>query len=186
MSEQIKIDVWGQVEGTDNYRIKPPDRVGIDAPAMGDGYAYEWFFDECPCAIQRTHTITSGGRAVIRKEVAYDDVGNRESATYYPINQQPLTVLRQEIIYSGGTQYLSAVQQTSSSYTLNSSASLRYGSGGIAFAPGSYNTGQAIITSSGTLNLFYLSPGTYTFTAFLTAPLAKPVPVSFVITVTNS
>lgn len=191
MPESIKIDIWGQVEGTDNYRIKPPERVDIDSPAMGDGYTYERYFDECPCAIQRTHTVTSGGRATFRKEVAYDDYENRESATYQPINVQPLTVYRQEIIYSGGTQTINAVKNTDFTQVLTG-GTMRYGPTPPTFGSSSYyydagtETYQAIISSDGTISGKFLNAGTYNITAFLIAPLANPVEVPIVITVTNS
>ena len=192
MPESIKIDIWGQIEGeSDNYRIKPPERVEIDAPAMGDGNTFERFFNETPCAFHKTHTVTSGGRAVIQKEVAYDDYANRESATYYPINQQPLTVYRQEIFYSGGTQTVSAVKDTAFTQVLNG-GTMRYGTTPPSFGSSSYfydagtDTYQAIISSDGTISGKFLSVGTYNIIAFLVAPLAKPVQVPIVITVTNS
>jgi len=189
MPETIKIDIWGQIEGeSDNYRIKPPERVDIDAPALGDGRTFERFYAECPCAIQCTTTITEGGRLVVRKEVAYNDWEIRSSladSDFYPINSSPISVYRQEIFYSGGTQTFTAVKGSSYEFVL-SGGSMRYGSAAPDFFSSSYHSSQAQITSGGTMTVAFASAGTYNITAFLVAPLAKPVPVPIVITVTNS
>lgn len=189
MPEQIRIDIWGQIEGeNDNYRIKPPARVDIDAPANGDGYMFERFFMECPCAIQRTHNVTQGGRVIVRKEVAYNDWEIRSSlvdSDFYPINSSPILVYRQEILYSAGTQSFTAVKGSSYEFVL-SGASLRYGTASADYFSSSYHSSQAQITSGGTMTVAFASAGTYNITAFLVAPLAKPVPVPIVITVTNS
>ncbi len=190
MPEIIKIDIYGQIEGeSDNYRIKPPERVDIDAPAMGDGNTYERFYDECPCAFHRTHTVTEGGRAIIRKEVAYDDYENRENAEYFPINTQPLTVYRQEIFYTGGTQNIDTAVGLDFEEVLIG-GTLRYGTTPPTFMPNSYyydgENYQANIASDGTISGKFLTTGTYNITAFLIAPNAKPVPVPITIIVTNS
>ena len=189
MPETIKIDIWGQIEGeNDNYRIKPPARVDIDAPALGDGNTFERFFDECPCAIQRTNNVTFGGRVIVRKEVAYNDWEIRSSladSDFYPINSSPISVYRQEIFYSGGTQTFTAVKGSSYEFVL-SGGSMRYGTAAPEFFASSYHSSQAQITSGGTMTLDFESAGTYNITAFLVAKLAKPVPVPIVITVTNS
>ena len=194
MPETIKIDIWGQIEGeNDNYRIKPPARVDIDAPALGDGYTFERFFDECPCAIQRTHNVTQGGRVIVRKDVAYNDWEIRSSladSDFYPINSSPISVYRQEIFYSGGTQSLAAVAGVEYSYVLTG-GTMRYGATPPTFMPGSYHydgdeSYQAIISSDGTISGTFRNAGTYNITAFLVAPKAKPVPIPIVITVTNS
>ena len=186
MSEEIKIDIWGQIEGeSDNFKCAPPDAIEIDTPSQGDGPTYKRFFDEIPCAIQRDTPITSGGRMTIRKEFAYDDYANRESATYYPIDAQPHKTYRQEIFYSGGTQTVSAVVGSAFTQVL-SGGSLRYGTAGAVYVESSYHGSQATITSGGTISGTFASAGTYNITAFLIAQLAKPVPVPIVITVTNS
>jgi len=186
MSEQICIDIYGQIEGeNDNYRIKPPERVDIDAPALGDGYTYERFYAECPCAIHRTHTVTAGGRMTVQKEVAYDDWNNRVSASFIPINSSPILVYRQEIYYEGGSQTFTAVKGSSSDVVL-SGGSLRYGTDAAEYLSSSYCSNQAQITSGGTMTMNFETAGTYNFTAYLIAPMAKPVPVSITITVTNS
>lgn len=184
MPEMINIDIWGQIEGeSDNYRVKPPEVVEMDAPEEGDGAIYKRFFKETPCAFHRDLPITSGGRTIILKEYAYDDWANRESAMYVPIDTQPRSVPRQEIIYSGGTQTVAAVVGSAYSQVL-SSATLYYGNENAAYVASSYLDGKAVITSSGTIEGTFTSAGTYNVTAYLTAPLAKPVPVQIVITVT--
>lgn len=189
MPETIKIDIWGQIEGeSDNYRIKPPERVDIDAPALGDGRTFERFYNECPCAFHRTTTITEGGRLIVQKEVAYNDWDTRSSladSEFHPINESPISVPRQEIFYTGGTQSFSVVKRTDYEFVL-SGGSLRYGSSAPEFISSSYHLGQVEITSGGTMTLNMAGEGTYNITAFLAAKLAKPVPVPIVITVTNS
>lgn len=184
MPEAIKIDIWGQIEGeSDNFRCAPPGPVETDVPAQGDGAIYKRFYEETPCAFHRETPITSGGRMTIRKEFAYDDYANRESATYYPIDANPRTVYRQEIFYSGGTQTILASAGSAFTQVL-SGGTLRYGSESASYFPSSYHGSQATISSDGTIAGTFASSGTYNITAFLTAPLAKPVPVSIVITVT--
>ena len=186
MAEEITIDIWGQILGeSDNYRCAPPAAIETDAPAQGEGEIFERFFDETPCAFHRSTQITSGGRMTIRKEFAYDDYANRESATYYPIDAQPHKTYRQEIFYSGGTQTVAAVAGSAFEQVL-SGGTLRYGSKPALYFESSYHGSQASITSDGTISGTFTSAGTYNITAFLTAELAKPVPVSIVITVTNS
>lgn len=186
MPEKIRIDIWGQIEGeNDHYRIKPPDRVDIDASALGDGDSFERYFDECPCAIQRTRTVLEGDRKIYRKMVAYNDWALRHSladSEFFPINTTPIIVYRQEILYTGGTQTFNAVAGTSSTFTLTGAA-LRYGSGHAAYVANSYYNYQAQINSSGILTANFSVAGTYNITAFLSAQLAKPVPVSIVINV---
>jgi hypothetical protein len=184
MAEEITIDIWGQILGeSDNYRCAPPDAIEIDAPAEGEGVIYKRYYNETPCAIHRETQITSGGRMTIQKEFAYDDYGNRESATYYPIDAQPHKTYRQEIYYSGGTQTVAASAGSAFSQVL-SGGTLRYGSEPALYFESSYHGSQATITSDGTISGTFTSAGTYNITAFLTAELAKPVPVSIVITVT--
>ena len=186
MPEAIKIDIWGQIEGeSDNYRCAPPAAIETDAPAQGEGEIFERFYNETPCAFHRSTQVTSGGRMTIRKEFAYDDYANRESATYYPIDAQPHKTYRQEIFYSGGTQTVSAVVGSAFTQVL-SGGSLRYGTAGAVYVESSYHGSQATITSGGTISGTFASAGTYNITAFLIAQLAKPVPVPIVITVTNS
>ena len=186
MPEAIKIDIWGQIEGeSDNYRCAPPAAIETDAPAQGEGEIFERFYNETPCAFHRSTQVTSGGRMTIRKEFAYDDYANRESATYMPIDANARTVYRQEIFYSGGTQTVAAVAGSAFEQVL-SGGTLRYGSDSAAYLPSSYISSQATISSDGTISGTIADAGTYSITAFLTAPLAKPVPVSIVITVTNS
>ena len=194
MAEQIKIDIWGQIEGeSDNYRCQPPEVVETDVPAEGDGTIFKRFYNETPCAYHRVTPITSGGRMIIKKDFAYDDWEKRnDSATEFaPIDAQPRTVYRQEIFYSGGTQTVSAV--VGSAYTqVLSGGTMRYGTSSALFFESSYfyngddSSYQANISSDGTISGKFIASGTYTLTAFLTAPLAKPVPVPIVITVTNS
>lgn len=186
MPEAIKIDIWGQIEGeSDNYRCAPPAAIEIDAPTQGEGEIYERFYNETPCAFHRSTQITSGGRMTIRKEFAYDDYANRESASYMPIDANARTVYRQEIFYSGGTQTVAAVAGSEFTQVL-SGGTLRYGSESATYLPSSYISSQATITSDGTISGTFENAGTYSITAFLTAPLAKPVAVPIVITVTNS
>lgn len=189
MPETIKIDIWGQIEGeSDNYRIKPPERVDIDAPALGNGKTYERFYKECPCAFHRTTTITEGGRLVVQKEVAYNDWEVRSSladSEFHPINESPISVLRQEIFYEGGTQTMTQVSGESAVKVLVG-GTLRYGTDAPAFVSSSYLGGAVTIDSAGNLTSEISGAGTYNITAFLTAKLAKPVPVPIVITVTNS
>ena len=186
MSEEINIDIWGQIEGeSDNFKCAPPAAIETDAPAQGEGEIFERFYNETPCAFHRSTQVTSGGRMTIRKEFAYDDYANRESATYMPIDANARTVYRQEIFYSGGTQTVAAVAGSAFEQVL-SGGTLRYGSDSAAYLPSSYISSQATISSDGTISGTIADAGTYSITAFLTAPLAKPVPVSIVITVTNS
>lgn len=186
MSEEIKIDIWGQIEGeSDNFKCAPPDAIETDVPTDGEGEMFQRFFNETPCAFHRTTQITSGGRMTIRKEFAYDDYANRASANYMPIDANGHTVYRQEIFYSGGTQTVSAVVGSAFTQVL-SGGSLRYGTAGAVYVESSYHGSQATITSGGTISGTFASAGTYNITAFLIAQLAKPVPVPIVITVTNS
>ena len=189
MPETIKIDIWGQIEGeSDNYCIKPPEKVDVDTPLAGDGEAFERYYDECPCAIQRTKTITSGGRAFVRKEVAYNDWEVRSSlanSEFHPINESPISVYRQEIFYEGGTQTMTQVSGESAAMVLVG-GTLRYGAATPAFVSSSYLGGAVTIDSAGNLTSEISGAGTYNITAFLTAKLAKPVPVPITITVTNS
>ena len=183
MSEQILIDIWGQIQGeSDNYRVEPPCVVETDAPDGTDGDVFRRFYNETPCAFHRDRITKAGGRTAIVTMVAYGDWEQRSSATYVPINTQPIAVNRQEILYSGGTQTISASAGVPFSQTL-ASAGLYYGSGGASYVPGSFHSSQAVITSSGTIEGTFTSAGTYTCAAFLTAELAKPVAVPIVITV---
>lgn len=183
MPETIYIDIWGQIQGeSDNYRVEPPCVVEVDAPDGTDGDVFRRFFNETPCAFHRDRITKAGGRSAIVTMVAYGDWEDRQNANFLPIDAQPIPVPRQEIIYSGGTQTVSASAGVPFSQTL-ASAGLYYGSGGASYVPGSFYSSQAVITSSGTIEGTFTSAGTYTCAAFLTAPLAKPVPVSIVITV---
>ena len=192
MAEEITIDIWGQILGeSDNYRCAPPAAIETDAPAQGEGEIFERFFDETPCAFHRSTQITSGGRMTIKKEFAYDDYANRESANYMPIDANAHKVYRQEIFYSGGTQTVAAVAGSAFTQVL-SGGTLRYGTSAALFFESGYywnadnSSYQANITSGGTISGTFTSAGTYNITAFLTAQLAKPVAVPIVITVTNS
>lgn len=185
MPEKITIDQWGQIRGeSENYRCAPPGPIEVDSPAEGDGAVYRRYFDETPCAFQRDTLVTSGGRMTIRTEVGYDDYANRESATYYPINAADISVNRQEILYSAGTQTLIGSAGSNYSSTL-ASAGLLYGSENAKYVSSSYTLsgGSATITSGGSITYNFTSAGTYSINALMTAPLAKPVLVPIQITI---
>ena len=189
MPDQIRIDIWGHIEGeSDQFGIKPPEKVDVDTPLAGDGESYERYFDECPCAFQRTKTITDGGRAYVRKEVAYDAWSARtsNSTVFYPINSSPLVVYRQEIFYEGGTQSFTGV--VGSSYTSALvGGTQRYSDGAQPkYASSSYYSEAVSISSSGQITYQFENAGTYNITAFLVTPMAKPVPVPITITITSN
>ena len=188
MSEIITIDCWGQIRGeSDNFRVKPVDAFQIDGPEDddADGYTYERYFNECPCAIQRTYKETAGGRVLIQREVAYGDWTIRTTGTFdwKPITNGTFDVYRQEVIASN--QSFNATHGTAISGA-TVAASLLYGEVGedtvFAFQQGSGITGVEI-SSVGVLSGTVSTAGTYTAKVAIIAPLAKEKVITITLTV---
>lgn len=188
MSETITIDCWGQIRGeSDNFRVKPVDVFQVDGPEDddADGATYERYFNETPCAFQRTLKQTAGGRVSIQREVAYGDwtIRTNEAIEWFPVNNGTFDVLRQEVIASNQTFTATAGAAISGATV---AASLRYGSVGedtkFAFRQGSGITGVEL-SSAGVLSGTVSTAGTYTAEVAILAPLAKEKVITITLTV---
>lgn len=185
MAETIQIDIWGHIKGeSDQYRVKPPYEVETDAPAVGNGYIYHRFFNECPCAIHRDGLSESNGRVSIVTMVAYGDWNDKENLNYSSIDSPFLSVYRQEVFAEDQT--VNATVGTA--FTFEIPSSLRYGTDLTtikSYVPTYSAQLPDGVTLSGTTisGTNEVAAGTYTVTVCLIAPLSKELPITVTLVV---